>query len=29
MMAFMMPAFSGYITWNYASGLALYWAVAT
>ena len=27
MMAFMMPAFSGYITWNYASGLALYWAV--
>ncbi len=27
MMAFMMPLFSGYITWNYASGLALYWAV--
>jgi len=27
MMAFMMPAFSGYITWNYASGLALYWTV--
>jgi YidC/Oxa1 family membrane protein insertase len=27
MMAFMMPAFSGYITWTYASGLALYWAV--
>jgi YidC/Oxa1 family membrane protein insertase len=27
MMAFMMPAFSGYMTWNYASGLALYWAV--
>ena len=27
MMAFMMPVFSGYITWNYASGLALYWAV--
>ncbi|NYF78633.1 membrane protein insertase YidC [Granulicella arctica] len=27
MMAFMMPAFSGYITWNYASGLALYWAI--
>jgi YidC/Oxa1 family membrane protein insertase len=27
MMAFMMPAFSGYITWNYASGLALYWSV--
>ena len=25
MMAFMMPLFSGYITWNYASGLALYW----
>jgi YidC/Oxa1 family membrane protein insertase len=27
MMAFMMPAFSGYMTWNYASGLGLYWAV--
>ncbi len=27
MMAFMMPAFSGYMTWNYASGLALYWTV--
>jgi YidC/Oxa1 family membrane protein insertase len=27
MMAFMMPLFSGYITWNYASGLALYWSV--
>ncbi|WP_263417038.1 membrane protein insertase YidC [Terriglobus albidus] len=27
MMAFMMPAFSGYITWNYASGLALYWSI--
>ena len=27
MMAFMMPAFSGYFTWNYASGLALYWTV--
>ncbi len=27
MMAFMMPAFSGYFTWNYASGLALYWNV--
>jgi len=27
MMAFMMPAFSGYITWNYFSGLALYWSV--
>jgi YidC/Oxa1 family membrane protein insertase len=27
MMAFMMPPFSGYMTWNYASGLALYWAV--
>ena len=25
MMAFMMPLFSGYMTWNYASGLALYW----
>ena len=27
MMAFMMPAFSLYWTWTYASGLALYWAV--
>ena len=27
MMAFMMPAFSCYMTWNYASGLALYWNV--
>jgi YidC/Oxa1 family membrane protein insertase len=27
MMAFMMPAFSGYMTWNYSSGLALYWCV--
>ncbi len=27
MMAFMMPAFSGFITWNFASGLALYWSV--
>jgi YidC/Oxa1 family membrane protein insertase len=27
MMAFLMPAFSGYMTWNYASGLALYWSV--
>ncbi len=27
MMAFMMPAVSGYMTWNYASGLALYWSV--
>jgi YidC/Oxa1 family membrane protein insertase len=27
MMAFMMPAFSGYICWYYASGLALYWTV--
>jgi YidC/Oxa1 family membrane protein insertase len=27
MMAFMMPAFSGYICWQYASGLALYWTV--
>lgn len=25
MMAFMLPAFSGYMTWNYSSGLALYW----
>ena len=27
MMAFMMPAFSFYMTWNYASGLALYWSI--
>jgi YidC/Oxa1 family membrane protein insertase len=27
MMAFMMPLFSGYMTWQYASGLALYWNV--
>jgi YidC/Oxa1 family membrane protein insertase len=27
MMAFTMPAISGYFTWNYGSGLALYWAV--
>ena len=27
MMAFMMPAFSGYMTWNYSSGLALYWSI--
>jgi YidC/Oxa1 family membrane protein insertase len=27
MMAFMMPAVSGYMTWNYAAGLALYWNV--
>ena len=27
MMAFMMPVFSGYITWNYSAGLALYWCV--
>jgi YidC/Oxa1 family membrane protein insertase len=27
MMAFVMPAFSGYICWTYFSGLALYWAV--
>ena len=27
MMAFMMPAFSGFMTWNYASGLALYWSI--
>ena len=25
-MAFMMPAFFGFIMWNYAAGLALYWA---
>ncbi len=27
MMAFVMPIFSGYLTWQYASGLALYWNV--
>ena len=27
MMAFMMPVFSGYMTWQYASGLALYWNI--
>ncbi len=27
MMAFTMPAISGYFTWNYGSGLALYWAI--
>jgi YidC/Oxa1 family membrane protein insertase len=27
MMAFMMPAFSGYMTWSYGSGLALYWSI--
>jgi YidC/Oxa1 family membrane protein insertase len=27
MMAFMMPAVTGYFTWNYGSGLALYWAI--
>lgn len=27
MMAFTMPLFSGFITWNYSSGLALYWCV--
>ena len=27
MMAFMMPLVSGYWTWNYAAGLALYWNV--
>lgn len=27
MMAFMMPAVSGYFTWNYGSGLALYWSI--
>lgn len=27
MMAFMMPAVSGYFIWNYGSGLGLYWAV--
>ena len=27
MMAFMMPLFSGYMTWNYSAGLAIYWSV--
>ena len=27
MMAFMTPAVSGYMTWNYGAGLALYWSV--
>jgi YidC/Oxa1 family membrane protein insertase len=27
MMAFVMPVFSGYLTWQYASGLALYWNI--
>ena len=27
MMAFMMPVISGYFTWTYGSGLALYWAI--
>jgi YidC/Oxa1 family membrane protein insertase len=27
MMAFMMPVFSCYMTWAYASGLALYWNI--
>ncbi len=27
MMAIMMPAFSGYMTWNYSAGLAIYWSV--
>jgi YidC/Oxa1 family membrane protein insertase len=27
MMAFMMPAISGWFTWNFGAGLALYWAV--
>ncbi len=27
MMAFTMPAVTGYFVWNYASGLGLYWAV--
>jgi YidC/Oxa1 family membrane protein insertase len=26
MMAFMMPAFLGFMTWNLSSGLTLYWA---
>ena len=28
MMAFTMPAFFGFMTWNMGSGLALYWAVS-
>lgn len=27
MMAFMMPAIFGYFTWNYPSGIALYWLI--
>jgi YidC/Oxa1 family membrane protein insertase len=27
MMAFMMPVFSAYMTWNYAAALGLYWNV--
>jgi len=27
MMAFMMPAIFGYFTWQYASGIALYWLI--
>ena len=27
MMAFTMPAITGYFVWNYGSGLGLYWAV--
>jgi YidC/Oxa1 family membrane protein insertase len=27
LMAFTMPAISGWFTWTYGSGLALYWAV--
>jgi YidC/Oxa1 family membrane protein insertase len=27
MMAFMMPVFSAYLTWNYAAALGLYWNV--
>ena len=27
MMAFMMPLFSGYMTWSYSAGLAIYWSV--
>ena len=27
MMAFVMPIFSGYLTWQYCSGLALYWNI--
>ncbi len=28
MMAFTMPLFSGFVTWHYASGMALYWTAS-